>query len=62
MCDALAGPDCQLQASLQVKERDRPIFELFVDDSFRLEAKAVSKAAIVGRPSERWNSAPRKKP
>jgi hypothetical protein len=42
MGDARARPKRQLQAGLQVEERDRAMFEFRADDSVRLQSKTVA--------------------
>jgi hypothetical protein len=36
-----AGPDRELEAGLQIKERDRAVLELGAHDPFRWESQAV---------------------
>ena len=41
MSQTLAGPDCQLQARLEIEEGYRSVFEFLSDDTGSLESEAI---------------------
>ena len=45
MRKAFSRPESQLQTSLQIKESNRTMFELFSDDAFGRETQAITVEA-----------------